>query len=106
MSKSLGNFKTLRSLLQVYEPMAIRLFILQSHYRQPIDFTDEAIGASTKAWHNMEEAIATWNNHQWCVDISAEQAKEDSYIHKFIEAMDDDFNTASGLAVLFELSKS
>ncbi len=105
MSKSLGNFKTLRSLLQVYEPMAIRLFILQSHYRQPIDFTEEAIAASTKAWHTIEEAIASWNGRQWSINLSPDQAKDESYVHKFTEAMDDDFNTAVALSVIFELSK-
>jgi len=105
MSKSLGNFKTLRSLLEVYEPMAIRLFILQSHYRQPIDFTEEAIASSTKAWHNIEEAIASWNGRQWSVNLSPDQATDDSYVQKFTEAMDDDFNTAVALSVIFELSK-
>ncbi len=100
MSKSLGNFKTLRSLLQVYEPMAIRLFILQSHYRQPIDFTEEAIAASTKAWHTIEEAIASWNGK-----FPADGEKENSYIEKFAEAMDDDFNTAVSLSVIFEIAK-
>ncbi len=57
MSKSLGNFKTIRSLLEVYNPMAIRLFILQSHYRTPIDFTNEAINAATKGWINIQEAL-------------------------------------------------
>jgi cysteinyl-tRNA synthetase len=100
MSKSLGNFKTLRSLLAVYEPMAIRLFILQSHYRQPIDFTEEAIAASTKAWHTIEEAIASWNGK-----LPEQGEKDNSYVEKFTEAMDDDFNTAVALSVIFELSK-
>jgi len=105
MSKSLGNFKTLRSLLEVYEPMAIRLFILQSHYRQPIDFTDEAIAACTKAWHNIAEAIAFGNGRQWNSDLSPERDIEEAYIQKFTSAMDDDLNTAVGLAVIFELAK-
>ncbi|PSB51093.1 cysteine--tRNA ligase, partial [Chroococcidiopsis cubana CCALA 043] len=54
MSKSLGNFITIRELLdRPTDPMAVRLFVLQAHYRKPIDFTDEAIAAATNGWHTL-----------------------------------------------------
>jgi cysteinyl-tRNA synthetase len=57
MSKSLHNFKTIRDLLGYFEPMAIRLFILQAQYRQPIDFTEEAIKAATKGWETIRDGM-------------------------------------------------
>jgi cysteinyl-tRNA synthetase len=58
MSKSLGNFITIRELLdRPTDPMAVRLFVLQAHYRKPIDFTDEAIAAATNGWHTLQEGL-------------------------------------------------
>ena len=57
MSKSLSNFKTIRSLMEHFEPMAIRLFILQAQYRQPIDFTEDAINSSTKGWETIRDGM-------------------------------------------------
>ena len=57
MSKSLGNFTTIRDLLDSVEPMAVRLFILQAHYRKPLDFTDEALAAATNGWETIQEGL-------------------------------------------------
>lgn len=57
MSKSLNNFITIRELLDKYEPMAVRLFVLQAHYRKPLDFTDEALEAATNGWHTLKEGL-------------------------------------------------
>jgi cysteinyl-tRNA synthetase len=62
MSKSLDNFKTIRDLVQHFDPMAIRLFILQAQYRQPIDFTEEAINASTKGWETIRDGMLFAND--------------------------------------------
>lgn len=103
MSKSLQNFRTLRSLLEVYEPMAIRLFILQSHYRQPIDFTPSAMEAATKAWHNLREALQIKDFFPHWPDAPAEIDGE--VLDNFLSAMDDDFNTSIAMAIVYELAK-
>ncbi|MEI6328951.1 MAG: cysteine--tRNA ligase [Pseudanabaena sp. ELA645] len=109
MSKSLDNFKTIRDLVQHFDPMAIRLFILQAQYRQPIDFTEEAINASTKGWETIRDGMLFahdfgnklgWEN----IEIPSRNKVADK-IASFEEAMDDDFNTSVALSYVFELAK-
>jgi len=109
MSKSLNNFKTIRDLFGYFEPMAIRLFILQAQYRQPIDFTEDAIIAATKGWETVRESMLFaadfgeklgWQNIE--VPSRSEVVK---IIALFEEAMDDDFNTSVALSHVFELAK-
>ena len=60
MSKSLGNFTTIRALLDAPnapEPMAVRLFVLQAHYRTPIDFTDDSIASAKRSWETIKEGL-------------------------------------------------
>jgi len=107
MSKSLNNFTTIRALLKHYDPMVVRLFILQAHYRQPIDFTEEAINSAAKAWINIYAEIA-FNDYfgakrGW--DLAQVHLDED-FINRFNEAMDDDFNTSVAIALIFELIKN
>ncbi|BAY12355.1 cysteine--tRNA ligase [Calothrix sp. NIES-2098] len=111
MSKSLGNFTTIRDLLdRGVEPMAVRLFVLQAQYRKPIDFTDEAIAAATNGWHTLKEGLLFGYEYGeklgWDVKDTA-NGKEisTSYIERFQEAVNDDFNFPGGLAVIFELAK-
>lgn len=106
MSKSLGNFTTIRDLLdEPVDPMAIRLFILQAHYRKPVDFTDEAIEAATNGWETLKEGLLF--GHKFGKQLGFGDISEtlESIKHKFQEAVDDDFNFAGGLAVLFEIAK-
>jgi cysteinyl-tRNA synthetase len=107
MSKSLGNFITIRDLLAKFEPMPVRLFILQAHYRKPLDFTDEALQAATNGWQTLKEGLLFgykygrqlgWQNSNSGVGV--EVIKQ-----QFQKAVDDDFNFAAGLAVLFDLAK-
>ena len=109
MSKSLNNFKTIRDLFGYFEPMAIRLFILQAQYRQPIDFTEDAIIAATKGWETVRESMLFaadfgeklgWQNIE--VPSRSEVVK---LVTLFEEAMDDDFNTSVALSHVFELAK-
>ena len=109
MSKSLNNFKTIRDLFGYFEPMAIRLFILQAQYRQPIDFTENAIIAATKGWETVRESMLFaadfgeklgWQNIE--VPSRSEVVK---LVTLFEEAMDDDFNTSVALSHVFELAK-
>jgi cysteinyl-tRNA synthetase len=120
MSKSLGNFTTIRELLDrpnAPHPMAVRLFVLQAHYRKPLDFTGEAIAAAANSWHTLREGLAFGYHHGEALgwadrshpefgDPAAMRIPADSdSVNRFRAAMDDDFNTPGGLAVLFELAK-
>jgi cysteinyl-tRNA synthetase len=106
MSKSLGNFITIQDLLSRYEAMAVRLFILQAHYRKPIDFTDEALDSTTKGWQTLNEALSFGYEYGeqlgWTTDKSV-QSNQDR--EKFIELVDNDFNFTGGLSVIFDLAK-
>ncbi|NEP11394.1 MAG: cysteine--tRNA ligase [Symploca sp. SIO2C1] len=106
MSKSLGNFTTIRDLLnRPADPMAIRLFVLQAQYRKPIDFSDEAIAAATNGWQTIKEGLLF--AHQYGKELGWEDSPSisTSIAQRFQEAVDDDFNFAGGLAVLFEIAK-
>jgi len=127
MSKSLGNFTTIRELLdKPVAPMVVRLFVLQAHYRKPLDFTEEAIASAEKSWNTLEDGLQFGNEYGELLGWKSEEVKEwkseevkepsppyptsssplyTSYIQQFQSAMDDDFNTAGTLAVLFDLAK-
>ncbi|BAY63103.1 cysteinyl-tRNA synthetase [Calothrix brevissima NIES-22] len=111
MSKSLGNFTTIRDLLdRDVEPMAVRLFVLQAQYRKPIDFTDEAIAAATNGWHTLKEGLLFGDEYGeklgWEVNNAASKTEiSPEYVNRFREAVDDDFNFPGGLAIIFELAK-
>ncbi|MEB3265369.1 MAG: cysteine--tRNA ligase [Cyanobacteriota bacterium] len=105
MSKSLGNFTTIRALLASgVSPMTLRLLVLQAHYRKPLDFTAEALDAAASGWKGLNAALAlsqpgsTGPTAGLPADLA--QARE-----RFVAAMDDDLNTAAALAVLFELAR-
>ena len=101
MSKSLGNFTTLRQALALYHPMALRLFLLQTHYRSPIDLTEAGMQAASRGWETLEKGIH-WAQ-QFCQGETASPAAE--AMQAFQEAMDDDFGTPGALALAFELAK-
>lgn len=113
MSKSLGNFITIRELLdRPTDPMAVRLFVLQAHYRKPIDFTDEAIAAATNGWHTLQEGLLFGARYGKQLEFGSrkpEVGSEDNLIpevvQRFKEAVNDDFNFPNGLAVLQPLAK-
>ncbi|MBF2096998.1 MAG: cysteine--tRNA ligase [Gloeomargaritaceae cyanobacterium C42_A2020_066] len=107
MSKSLGNFRTIRDVLNHYDPMALRLWILQAHYRQPIDLTPEALDAATAGWRTLEEALQVGHQYGSELGWDTEWADlEDEAIARFKTAMDEDFNTPAGLAIVFDLARS
>jgi len=111
MSKSLGNFITIRELLDKFDPMAVRLFILQAHYRKPIDFTDEALIAATNGWQTLKEGLLFGYNYGkklgWNLSNLDSNRLSDSFLEqKFKTAADDDFNFPGALAVLFEIAKN
>ena len=105
MAKSLGNFVTIEDILNKYHPDVIKIFFLQAHYSSTIDFSWEKIEEAKKAY----ERITIFLDKLKCLyrDIvvpEISKVKEvDSFKDEFMRAMDDDFNTARGLAVLFEM---
>lgn len=105
MSKSLDNFFLARDILQQYDAEAIRFFFLSKHYRSPIDFSREIIHESAQAVKNFYSAL---EDIDYLSIKSAEytlDAEQQDLIAQFSEAMDDDFNTARAIAVLFEAAK-
>ncbi|KGF71540.1 cysteinyl-tRNA synthetase [Neosynechococcus sphagnicola sy1] len=110
MSKSLNNFKTIRDFLQDYPPMVLRLFVLQAHYRKPIDLTTEAITSAQNSWKTLDDALVAGlqlnQSYGWKTDDLDNRALLDTQaIERFEAAMDDNFNSPIALAVLFELAK-
>jgi cysteinyl-tRNA synthetase len=115
MSKSLGNFTTIRDLLdgqwseypQPVDPIAVRLFVLQAHYRKPLDFSKAAIAAAENGWQTLKESLTLdWQPLNLSPQMFIPSQLDAESVNRFQAAMDDDFNTAAGMAVLFELAKS
>jgi cysteinyl-tRNA synthetase len=109
MSKSLGNFLTIKDALKLYSPEAIRLFVLSSHYRGPIDFSREAVLAAEGGVERLHNTVRTLRSLR---DGEAAGTAELSYMAgltpiatQFLEAMDDDFNTPRAIAALFDLNR-
>jgi cysteinyl-tRNA synthetase len=97
MSKSLGNFFTVREVLKQYRPEIIRFFILSSHYRSPLNYSDEQLDEACVALTRLYTALRG-------VEI-ADVALHQAYVERFQQAMDDDFNTPVALSVLFDLAR-
>ena len=96
MSKSLGNFFTVREVLKRYNPEIIRFFILSSHYRSPLNYSDEQLNDAKAALTRLYTALRG-------VEVN-DAPMEDDYKIRFEQAMDDDFNTPIALSVLFGLA--
>ncbi len=107
MAKSLGNFKTIQDLLKTFSPDTIRLFILQSHYRNPIDFTIESLQATGTGIQRLLRAAAFATSGD---DVDAEapsaaaQSLAETFKQEFAEAMNNDFNTAIAISQLYQLA--
>ena len=98
MSKSLGNLVTIRQALEKYSADAIRLSVLNAHYRSPGYYSDEALNASEKAVSRIRQAISLTENVKSDQDLDVSDFKS-----RFVSAMDDDLNTPQALACLFDL---
>ena len=108
MSKSLGNFKLLREVLEHTSPKVLRMLMLQTHYRSPLDFSDERLEEAATALERIENFLRTlsWlgESAQECESSLDEErlySRIEEFNTKFIDAMDDDFNTAGALGELF-----
>src|SRR5690554_2059969 len=110
MSKSLGNFVLVHDIIKKFDPEVVRFFIVNGHYRSPINFSDDQL-TSAKAslerlkttylnlQHRLKETVDLGENKEkWLKDIAFEHTR-------FLKAMDDDFNSANAVAVMFDLAK-
>ena len=98
MSKSLGNFFTIREILALFDPEVVRFFILRAHYRSPLNYSDvhmhDAKGALTRLYTALKGATPDAQQVDW----------DEPHAQRFRQAMDDDFGTPEAVAVLFELA--
>ena len=98
MSKSLDNFFTIREVLKLYRPEEIRYFILASHYRSPLNYADSLLDSAQSALARLYTSLRG-------IEVSTENLdSSNEFVARFNAAMDEDFNTAEALAVLFELA--
>ena len=106
MSKSLGNTLTIRDLVARHDPAALRLFLLGTHYRSPLDWSEDRVVDSARAlerlWRPIDDAAKLATPSAPAV-LPPELA---GFRRRFVEAMDDDFNTPEALAALFDLSRA
>ncbi|MDZ7663245.1 cysteine--tRNA ligase [Thiohalophilus sp.] len=98
MSKSLGNFFTIRDVLQQYAPEVLRYFILSSHYRSPLNYSDQHLDNAKAALTTLYTALRGFD------DVAPAISGDTSYVERFRAAMDDDFNTPEAQVILFELA--
>jgi cysteinyl-tRNA synthetase len=104
MSKSLNNFLMIKDILKSYQPETVRLFLLSSHYRSPIDFSDQNLRESDKALDKIYALLRRLDQELGLSEVDDSTPAGD-YWHAFCEAMNDDFNTAKGIGLLFGLVK-
>ena len=120
MSKSLGNFFTIREVLKTFDSETLRFFIISSHYRSPIDFSDQNLDEARAGLERIYSCLAALDQ---CIagapspsEISGAEPlgasgvelaeKKEQLVKRFVEAMDDDFNTAQALGVLFDMVRA
>ena len=112
MSKSLGNFRTVREISEQYDLQVLRFFMLSAHYRSPLNFSADLMEASK---NGLERIVNAADNLKFLMgnakaEVMTEEEKEaftkaGEFTQKFEEAMDDDFNTADAVAAVFDLVK-
>ncbi len=111
MSKSLGNFMTVRDIRKAFNPEAVRFFMLSAHYRNPINFSAELLKQAENGLERLNNVV--YNLRDTLGKLATQEdssdavgtAMIDAYRERWIAAMDDDFNTSDALAVLFELAR-
>ena len=112
MSKSLGNFRTVREISEQYDLQVLRLFMLSAHYRSPLNFSADLMESSKSALERIVEAGRRLKDREEASSVKEISPEEEELIKEmakfrqaFEEAMDDDFNTADALAAVFDLVK-
>jgi cysteinyl-tRNA synthetase len=94
MSKSLGNFKTIRDLLKIYKPEVIRYLVISNQYRQPLDFSEKTLDNAKNSYERLKNI---------CETIEDDKKTNKEYLEQFQKEMDDDLNTPKALQVLWKL---
>jgi cysteinyl-tRNA synthetase len=114
MSKSEGNFFTVREICEQYDPQVVRFFILNSHYRSPLNFSKELMEAAKNSLNRILTSIGSLKHLLDSGALKREFISSDEQLvvrdgealnNKFIDAMDDDFNTSDAIAAIFETVK-
>ena len=112
MSKSLGNFRTVREIAEQYDLQVLRFFMLSAHYRSPLNFSAELMAASKNgleriitAAENLKYLAANAKNGEMTDAEKVQIQETEKLVTAFEEAMEDDFNTADAIAAIFELVK-
>ncbi|SDN13090.1 cysteine--tRNA ligase [Sediminibacillus halophilus] len=110
MSKSLGNFVLAHDLIEQHEPQVVRFFMLSVHYRNPINFSEALLESAKNSLDRIKNAYLNLEHRKQSsanLDENEEEwlEKAEGYQRRFIEEMDDDFNTANAIAVLFDITK-
>ena len=112
MSKSLGNFRTVREIAEQYDLQVLRFFMLSAHYRSPLNFSAELMAASKNgleriitAAENLKYLAANAKNGEMTDAEKAQIQETEKFVTAVEEAMEDDFNTADAIAAIFELVK-
>jgi cysteinyl-tRNA synthetase len=100
MSKSLGNFTTIKDAMEKYNPMTIRLWILSSHYRSLTNFSEDSLRQAEANFHRISDFVNNLKNPEM---ENGEKLDLKSYQEKFEQALDDDLNTPVALSLLYEL---
>jgi cysteinyl-tRNA synthetase len=98
MSKSLGNFFTVREILARYDPEVVRFFVIRAHYRSPLNYSDQHLDDAKQALARLYTALRGVGSPAVSIDWN------NAYAARFREAMNDDFNTPEAVAVLFDLA--
>jgi cysteinyl-tRNA synthetase len=113
MSKSLGNFMTVRDIRQQINPEVVRFFMLSAHYRNPINYSPDLLQQAQSGLERLNNVVYNLRDIEdklpeegaLSTDTAERLAALEQYRERFTEVMDDDFNTADGLAVLFDLAR-
>jgi cysteinyl-tRNA synthetase len=110
MSKSLGNFFTVREISEKYDLQVLRFFMLSAHYRSPLNFSADLMAASKNGLDRILTAVARLDEMQGTDATLTDAEKEamtqiDEFVKKYEAAMEDDFNTADAVSAIFELVK-
>lgn len=110
MSKSLGNFFTVREIIEKYDPEIVRFFMLSAHYRNPINFSRDLLEQAKRSLERFYNALYNMNYLEGILEdkeLTSEEEKQlkklDEQEVRFTKAMDDDFNTADAISVLFDI---
>ncbi|WED25567.1 cysteine--tRNA ligase [Vibrio sp. DW001] len=98
MSKSLGNFFTIRDVLSHYDAETVRYFLMSGHYRSQLNYSEENLSQARSALERLYTSLRG-------LDINAEPAAGDHYVSRFSDAMNDDFNTPEAYSVLFDMAR-